>query len=54
MYDYLNAELDFPFTSAKTVNLELNFDPVLISSGSTFGSETHVALMHARQQADGR
>ena len=41
---YLNAELDFVFSSAKTVNFELNFSPVLISSGSNHGSEPNFGI----------
>src|ERR1700678_12862 len=35
---WLNLELDFRFGSAKVLNFELNFGPVLRSSGSNFGS----------------
>ena len=41
---YLNAELDFAFSSAKTVNFELNFGPVLISSGLNHSSEQNFGI----------
>src|SRR5271168_5184627 len=49
---WLNLELNFRFGSAKVLNFELNFGPVLRSSGSNFGSGPNFGITRAGTSLD--